>query len=52
MDDNLALHKEYYTIRIILSLPETEINYIRGSFSINTYMISAQGEIFKIPKIV
>lgn len=51
-EDNIALYREYYSIKINLQLPETEINYYRGSFSINSYIINNQGEIFKIPKIV
>ncbi len=51
-EDNMALYREYYTIKISLQLPETEINYFRGSFSINSYIINNMGEIFKIPKIV
>ena len=51
-EDNLALFHEYYTIKINLQLAETEVNYYRGSFSINSYIINNQGEIFKIPKIV
>ena len=51
-EDNMALYREYYSIKILLQLPETEINYFRGSFSINSYIINNMGEIFKIPKIV
>lgn len=51
-EETIALYREYYTIKINLQLPETEINYYRGSFSINSYIINNQGEIIKIPKIV
>lgn len=51
-EDNMVLYKEYYSLKMDLILPENEINYNRGSFPINSYIINSQGEILKIPKIV
>lgn len=50
-EDNMVLYKEYYSLKLDLVLPESDNNYDRGTFSINSYVINNQGEILKIPKI-